>query len=64
MGDYVHVYKNEQGGFCPGDIVRIPIRQLLVRVRRLGHGCFVNGHDHQVISIGDLDLFVNMPMEL
>ena len=26
-GDFVHVYKNEQGGFCPGgDYVRIPKR--------------------------------------
>ena len=25
-GDFVHVYKNEQGVFCPGDYVRIPYK--------------------------------------
>ena len=22
-GDYVHIYKNEQGGFCPGGIMSV-----------------------------------------
>ena len=29
-GDYVHVYKFEQGKFCPEDIVRISAAQVLV----------------------------------
>ena len=28
-GDFVHVYKNEQGGFCPGGLCPYPVKTSL-----------------------------------
>ena len=34
-GDFVHVYKNEQGGFVRGDYVRIPVACIFDAINRL-----------------------------